>query len=1018
MACRILPVSPSPEKTMNNFYLKYKSPIAAILVIILLAGAYSMTSMKSGLFPDITFPKIKIIAENGEQPVDKMMVTVTIPLENAIKRVEDLMMIRNTTSRGTCEISAFLNWGTDVDLGKQRIEAQINAIKQTLPPDVSITIEKMNPSILLVMGFSLEGDSRSLVELRQLAEYTIKPIISRIEGVSEVAVIGGKVKEYHVILDPAKMSNLRLTPAAIAEVLSHSNFIESDGYAVEYNRMYLTLTDAAIDGKNDLENTIIVNSAKSLVHLKDIARIEIANRREYIKINANGKDVPLIAIMKQPKANLLDVCSAVQAQLKEVNSVLPKGVALRPFYSQADFVGDSIGSLRDVMWIGLILAILVSVLFLRSLKASSVILITIPITLSLTLVALHTLGYTFNIMTIGAIAAAIGLIIDDAIVVVEQIHRTHEEHPEEESSQLVREAIRFLLPAMVGSSLSTIVIFLPFILMSGVAGAYFKVMTDTMIITLICSFFVTWLGLPVIYILLAGKGHSIKQKSKEVKQRGWVYFVIRRAGISGTVILFLIAATVYIMPRLASGFLPEMDEGAIVLDYKSPAGSSLEATDKMLRTVDRILQETPEVESFSRRTGTQMGFFITEPNDGDYLIQLHKERSRTTEEVSDDIRGRIEAVLPALQIDFGQVIGDMLGDLMESVQPIEVKIFGDDHKRLVALANRVAALIEETPGTADVYNGILVAGPEIKLEPKTARLAQYQLTPEDFHFQMQTKLEGSVAGAILEKNRMVDIRIFEEPRVQSISKLKHGYIFLNDGRLKPVDEFADWIITAGVAEIDRENLKPMAAVTARLNNRDLGSTLREVRRRVQADIKLPPGYQIVYGGAYAQQQMAFRELMMILLGAVLLVFTVILFLFRSIKVSLAIIFIAVLGMAGSLLALFITGTPLNVGSYTGIIMIVGIIGENAIFTYLQYLQARKTGQAVDESLVYTISTRLRPKLMTALGAIAALFPLALGLGTGAQMHQPLAIAIIGGLIAAMPLLLMVLPTLLRILDKE
>ncbi len=1002
---------------MNNFYLKYKSPIAAILTLIILGGIFSMLIIKTGLFPDITFPKIKIIAENGEQPVDKMMVTVTIPLENAIKRVEELKMIRNTTSRGSCEISAFLDWGADVDLGKQRIEAQINAIKQNLPPDVEITIEKMNPSILPVMGFSLEGEGKSQIELRQLAEFTIKPILSRIEGISEVAVIGGKVKEYHIILDPMRLSNLRLTPATITEVLSQSNFISSNGYSIDYNRMYLTLTDAAIDEKSELENTIIVNSPKSSVRLKDVAQIEIAERREYIKINANGKDVPLIAILKQPKANLLDVTNAVKAQLREVNDVLPKGVTLRPFYNQADFVSDAIRSLSDVLWIGLILAIIVTILFLRSLKACSVILVTLPVTLGLTLVMLHALGYTFNIMTIGAIAAAIGLIIDDAIVVVEQIHRTHEEHPDENSYHLVARAIHFLLPAMVGSSLSTIVIFLPFVLMGGVAGAYFKVMTDTMIISLVCSFFVTWVGLPVVYILFSREEHSIREESKQLKQRNWVYFFIKRPVISGMFILLLIMLSTILLPRLPSGFLPEMDEGSIVLDYLSPPGSSLEATDNMLKIVDQILQDTPEVETFSRRIGTELGFFITEANSGDFLIQLKKNRRKTTEEVADDIRVRVEALLPGLQVDFGQLIGDMLGDLMATVQPIEVKIFGDDHKKIRAIADSVATIVRNVRGTADVYNGILIAGPIIKFEPKIANLAQYELTPSDFQFQMQTMLDGTVVGSILEKNQLVDIRMFEGNRKNSINKLKHGFIALKDGRLKPIDEFADLVVNEGVSQIDRENLKPMVAVTARLNNRDLGSTLKDVQKQIESKIILPPGYQIVYGGAYAEQQQAFKALLSILISAVLLVFTVILFLFQDMKVSLAIIFIAVLGISGSLIALFLTGTPLNVGSYTGIIMIVGIIGENAIFTYLQYREARKNNRNVDESLVYSISTRLRPKLMTALGAIAALFPLALGIGTGAQMHQPLAIAIIGGMIIALPLLLIVLPSMLRVVEK-
>ena len=356
---------------MKNLYVKFKSPIAAILVFIFLGGIYSLLNLKTGLFPDITFPKIKIIADNGEQPVDKMIATVTIPMENAIKHVEDLKILRSTTSRGSCEISAFLNWGSDIDLGKQRIEAQINSIKQNLPQGVNVVVEKMNPSILPIMGFSLEGTNQNPIELRQIAEYTIKPILSRVDGVSDVAVIGGKVKEYHIILDPMKMSNLRITPAYVADVLSKSNFIYSNGFMVDNNRLYLSLTDAAIENKNELENTVILNSPKSKIQLKDIAEIQIAERRDYVKINANGKDVPLIAISKQPKANLIDVANSVQNQLKEIESVLPQGVKLKPYYNQADFVSDSISSLKDVLWIGLLLAIFVTIIFLRSFKRKS-----------------------------------------------------------------------------------------------------------------------------------------------------------------------------------------------------------------------------------------------------------------------------------------------------------------------------------------------------------------------------------------------------------------------------------------------------------------------------------------------------------------------------------------------------------------------------------------------------------------------------------------------------------------------
>jgi CzcA family heavy metal efflux pump len=1001
---------------MNNFYVKYKSPVAVILFIILCGGMYALLNIKSGLFPDITFPKIKIIADNGEQPVNKMTVTVTVPLENAIKRVEGINLLRSATSRGSCEISAFFNWNSNIDLDKQRVEARINEIKQNLPQGINISVEKMNPSIFPIMGFSMEGNGFSEIELKNIGEYTIKPFLSRINGVSEVAVAGGKVEEYHVILDPVKLADLKITPQTVAGKISESNFISSSGYLNDYNSLYLTLTESTQNTKEELENLAIINNPSRVIKLKDIAQIEIGSEKSYVKIKANGKEVPLINILKQPGANLIDVENSILKQLPNLQKILPKGITLRPFYDQAAFVSDAIGSIRDVVWIGLLLAILLTVIFLRSIKASSVILVTIPVTLSLTFAVLLAMGYTINIMTIGAIAASIGLIIDDAIVVVEQIHRTHEENPDETSQTLVMKAIKYLLPAMVGSSLSTIVIFLPFFLMRGVAGAFFKILSNTMLITLVCSFFVTWLGLPVIYLLFSKKGSS-SRKHKEVKKRVWVYFFIRRSWIALLFVIILIASAIFIIPRLPSGFLPDMDEGSIILDFASPPGTSLEETDRMLDVVDNILAATPEVESYSRQIGTQNGFFITEPNTGDYTIQLKKHRELTTNEVSDEIRKKIEAKLPSLRVDFGQIIEDMIGDLISAKQPIEIKVFGNDQNKLMELADKTADVVERTKGTADVFNGITIAGPEIIFKPKTSILAQYGLTPNDLQYQMTSKINGEVVGSVLGQNHLINIRMFDGKLYNSMDDLKNSYIYLNDGSIKPVNEFTNINFGKGVAEVDRENLAPMVDVVGRLNNRDLGSTLKDIQKNIRREIKLQPGYEIVYAGAYEEQQQAFSDLMLILVLAVLLVFTVILFQFRNIKVTLAIILIAILGISGSFIALFITGTPLNVGSYTGIIMIVGIIGENSIFTYLQYREARKGNMNKEESIVFSISTRLRPNLMTAFGAIIALLPLAFGIGTGAQMHQPLAISIIGGFIIALPLLLIVLPTILRLIEE-
>ena len=1006
---------------MRDFFVSHKNPVVVILIIILATGVFSFSRMQSSLFPEVTFPKIKIIADSGLQPIGKMMVTVTKPLEKAVKRVPNLKTVRSITSRGNCEISAFMEWDADIDLCKQQIESVINQIKNELPAGTNVAVEKMNPSILPVIGYVIEGKGRSNIELNQIANYTIKPYLSQAKGVAEVWVIGGKTKEYQIELHPQKMAALGITPAKITAALNQTNFISSNGYLTDYNRLYLTVTDANVQNLEDLESLVISNDGKRVLQLKDFGTIRIAEQTQYVRINANGRSAILMAVIKQPNANLIEVTDGVTQKIEELNNrILPKDIKLSPYYVQADFVNDSIKSVNDSLWIGLLLAILVAFIFLRSFKSSAVILVTIPVTLSLTLTVLYLIDYNFNIMTLGAIAASIGLIIDDAIVVVEQIHRTHEEFPEKPTKELISGSVGFLLPAMIGSSISTIVIFLPFVILSNVAGAYFKILTNTMMITLICSFLVTWIGLPVIYLFFSGKTNTVNKPSSKVHNRSgrWISFFIFRPYISFAFMVFLVLSVLFISGRLQTGFLPEMDEGSIVLDYTSPPGTSLQETDRMLCEVEKLYPSVPEIASYSRRTGTQMGFFITEPNYGDYLIQLKKDRKRTTEEVIDEIRQKVESSQPALKIDFGQVIGDMLGDLMSSTQPIEIKIFGDNVNILQDLAKKVAKITADVEGTADVFNGITIAGPSINIEPDHKKLALLGVTPADFQNQLQTQLEGVIVGNIYEKEQLTNLRMIYPDAVNtSLAGIKHGSIFLPDGRLQPVAQLANITVDAGSAEIDRENLQSMIPVIARLNNRDLGSVMKDLQREIKSQINLPQGYHITYGGAFEEQQKSFSELLIILIIAVLLVFATMLFLFKEFHIAFLIVFLAALGISGSMIALFITNTPLNVGSYTGIIMIIGIIGENAIFTFLQFEQTLKTSNT-DSAIVYAISTRLRPKLMTALGAIIALSPIALGIGTGAQLHQPLAIAVIGGFIVALPLLLIVYPSMLRILFKN
>ncbi|OQP60213.1 acriflavine resistance protein B [Niastella vici] len=995
--------------------------------------------MQTALFPEVTFPKITLIADNGQQPIDRMMITVTKPLESAVKRVKGVTTVKSSTSRGSCVIEVYFNWDIDIYFAKTQIESRINEIKGMLPSGVIISTEAMNQSLFPVYGYTLESKTKGLIALKDNANLLVRPLFSQVPGISNVVVRGGKVKEYVIIPDPVKMSSLGITPNSLKTVFNNTNFVESNGNLADYHRLYLTLTETRVNDIEALKDIIIKNDGNRIITLKDIASVDLQEQKEFVIVNANGNDAVLIDLVKQQGINLIDFAGNVKAKAEEVRKALPPGIELKTYYDQSAFVGDSIDSVIKTIYEGLILAIFVMIIFLRSWRASLVVLLTIPVTIAFSITLLYVNGLTINIMSLGGIAAAIGLIIDDAIVIIEQIYRTHEEHPEKDNFTIVKEAIRDLFPAMIGSSLSTIVIFIPFRLMSGLAGSFFKELSATMQIVLVCSFLATWFVLPVLHLAL-GFRHTkkIQQHSFNTNQLRWLTWLFDKPVYAIVFVVILAGGAYYVSDKLETGFLPDLDEGTIVLDYYSPSGTSLEETDRMLREVEQILTHHPEVETYSRRTGMGMGFKTRAQNYGDYSIQLKKSRTHKTVDVIDDLRKKIEATQPSLHVSFGQRISDLLGDLMNTPSPIEIKIFGDDQHKLESLAHQAENILNSIKGIADIENGLVLAGPSIVFHPDVQKLAQFNITLTDFQSQLTAYTGGiplginangpvlnpaqlAMAGGLQvgtiqdgEQMRRILMR-FTNFSNNSLEKIKSQLIFLPDGTTKPVSFFSDVQIISGETELKREDLKSDIVLTARLNNRDLGSTIKEIQQRFAKDLALPQGYTVAYGGAYSEQQNSFKELLLILIAASLLVFAVLLFLFRHWLISLLILFISVLGISGCILALYFTGIPLNVGSYTGIIMIVGIIAENAIFTVNQFFANLKAGGNVDDSIKYAIALRIRPKLMTALGAILALMPLALGIGLGAQMQQPLAIAVIGGFVAGIPLLLFVFPSFIRLI---
>jgi CzcA family heavy metal efflux pump len=997
--------------------------ILLLFGVLVAGGIWSAQRMPSAIFPAVTFPIVKVIADVGDEPAARMIPTVTRPLEQAVDRVPGIRRVISTTSRGSTEMSAEFIWGTDMQTALQRVQGEVERIRPDLPPGARVDVEWMNTSIFPILGYALTSDRVPQWQLRQLAEYTLKPALIDVPGVSRVEVQGGRDREFQVRLNPDALAGHRLTPADVADALRKNNQVLSSGLIQRNHELYLTLVDGRAESLAQLGEIAVATASGIPVRLSQLGTLAAADAVSYIRTTAQGHEAVLVNVVQQPFANTVAIARGVDDLLASNPQLIPAGVRWTPFYDQARFISDSVHGVRDAILIGVGLAALVLLVFLRAFRATAVAVATIPITVALVLLGLTATGQTVNLMTLGGIAAALGLVADDAIVVVENIHRHRElavsPHP-------VLTGTGELLPALIGSSLSTVVVFVPFALLSGVAGAFFKPLALTMVLALASSFFVAAFAVPVALRKMERRGRSeghagggTKAASRE-EHIGWFGRVLARLvrwwPLALLGLLALYGAGFLLYRTVETDFLPAMDEGSVILDYWTPAGTSLSDTNAMLDEAEKIIQALPDVESYSRRTGTQLGFFITEPNRGDYVIKL-KPRSerRPVDQVIDDLRTRIAEVEPAIHTDFGQLLEDNIGDLTGGVpQPIDIKIFGENQQQLQDKAREVAAIASKVPGVEDVFDGITIAGPALALKTKPAALARRGLTTEDLQAAVEQATVGTVAGDLRLGERVYDVRVFSGDG-SDLSALK---VLGADGSATPLRDLATISTGPPEAEIDRDNLRTYLGVTARLSGRSLGGAVGEIRQRLQQNFVLPAGMSLEYGGLYAQQQSSFKGLLGVLLAGLLLVSVVQLFEFGDWRAPALTALIDLAVLAGVFGALILTGMTLNISSFVGAIMMIGIVGENAIFVIHEAQLQLRAGRTSLEAWTGASRRRLRPVAMTILATAFALAPLAFALGQGAQLLQPLAIAVIGGFVLSGPLVLIVLPALYARLDPK
>jgi CzcA family heavy metal efflux pump len=1003
----------------------HKKAVFFLVAVFSIGGIVSLFKMPISLFPNIDFPRVVMLADNGEEPADRMMIEVTRPLEEAARAIPGVVRVQSATSRGSSQISVNFEWGTDIIQALQLIQGRVASIRNQLPSTVSIDIERMNATVFPIEGFSLTSDSLDLVQLRDLAYYTIRPALVRISGIAQVVVVGGKQREFLVTVNPQKLQSYGLSVDDVSSAIARTNFVAATGLAERNYQIYLTLVEGLYSGLDAIRNTVVDFKNGTPIMVNDVATVQPSERIEYIRVTADGKQSVLVNVIRQPGGNTVAIGQQVRTELANLKQVIPAGVRVKYFYDQGDFIGSSIGSARDSIVVGIILAILVIFVFLRSFHIGSVAVITVPAVFGTTGLLLYAIGYTLNIMTLGGIAAGVGLVIDDNVVMIENIFRNMR-NEKESIRRAIAESMREILPAIFGSSFASIVVFVPFAFLYGVTGAFFKPLAVTMAMSLAVSMVYSLTLVPLLSESFIRERDVVSEIAKEERSRHTIArtyeavlkAILKRSYLGPVLTLIVLGGTYLLYTSIGSDFLPEMDEGSFVLDYTSPPGTSLDETNRMLTHIEKIIMSVPEVDSYSRRTGTQMGFFITEPNSGDFLVRLKNRRSRSVFEIIDDVRKKIESTEPALRIDFMQAMSDLIGDLTTEPAPIVIKIFGPNQDVVEQQARKVAELLHSVPGVVDVFNGIVISGPSIVVHPDPVLTVRAGLTMADVQSQLRTVMQGSADTYVLKGEKLIGVRVRYPDRYHSVLQdIENVRLKSSNGFYVPLSAIASVDLLRGQSEVDREDLKLMVPVSARITGRDLGRTIADIKRVLQSRLVLPQGVMYTFGGQYQSQQESFLSLLYVLIAASLLVIALMIIEFESLSISVALFSTNLTSLLGVLLALVVTGITFNISSFVGMIMMVGIVQENGVFVVHMIQEiGRKKGYTIN-SVIEACRVRARPILMTTFGAVFALMPLALGIGAGAQMQQPLAVAVIGGFLLSSFLLLFELPMLYVFLNK-
>lgn len=1006
-------------KGLSGFAVIHKRAMIFMALFLALIGTYFIFKIPEGVFPDATFPRIAVLVDYGLAPIKQMEMEVAKPIEEAAMMVEGVRTVRASISRGSAEVNIDFEWNQDMFRAYQLVQAQVSGIQHELPPGVQLEVRRFTTSTYPIAGYSLTSDKLDLMQLRDLGIYTIRPQLASIPGVYNVEIMGGHQREYWVNLDPQKLSALHLDYLKVEKALKSANNLQYVGRLNESNKLYLNIADNRFLKIDDIKNTIVERNGPTPVYLSDIASVEPALRETFIACESNLKPAVLITIIKQPGTNAVSIMKEVGKRLDDLSRVIPGSVEVRKWYDMTDFIRRSIGSVRDAIFLGALLTFLILLLFLRRLRITLITVFIIPVALLISFIFIRMIGMNLNLMSLGGLAAAIGILVDNAIVVIENIERYLDEgHTKKEA---VVKATSEIIPPLLGATLTTLVVFIPLVFLSGVAGIFFRSLASTLAIAIMVSMLLAVFLTPAISVVFISNRPKKPGRVMPALVRGHqklLGYLLKHSWLTLFFVLLFGGIAVYSYTHIPSGFLPEWDEGTIVHDYIAPPGSSIEGTKSMLSSIARHIMEMPEVESYSLRTGRSLAHPRTHANDGDFVINLKEKHKRSSFEIMDDLRQFDKTYEPRLEPELFQVLPDRLNDLSGEIAPIVLKVFGNNLLLIQQTALQLADSLENIPGAVDVYPGFTPNEPEFTIRVNEEAASRYGLSVKEVSDAIHMALWGDDVTQMMEGLKMIPVRVrYPKSDFNHIEKIRRMPIYLASiDRTLNLEEVASLEKIPGKTDIDHENLSQVVNIKAHISGRDLGSIITDVKKML-AETPIPPGITVEIGGQYKSQQQAFHELLLILAFGILLVFTILLFEFRSFLTSGVILLGTLLSVSGVFLMLWITKIPLDISAFMGMIMIVGVVVNNGILLIDYTEKYLKDHPDVSESLLMASRVRMRPILMTTIATIFGFLPLALALGEGAQMLQPLAISMIGGMSLSMFLSLLVIPGLYRMVHR-